>query len=469
MVAMVAMLAVVLLVASSPTAEAGHNPPLDVVFIIDESGSMGDEIAAVEANVNFIAANLDPPFHPSFGLVGYGAESGHTTSFGGVGEGAHTHTDLPTDAVGLSAALGNMVANGGIEAGVQATIDTLSNLNFTSAPSCIILITDEDSDGGDLATANAALAAQGSVWFGIVNMNFGNTAANYGPNVGSMSETTGGAVFDIGTFALDPQPVLDALLTACELAILQGITLEPPTGINNVGEDHTVTATLTDNLGASVVGSLVSFSVTAGPNNTEASDPNTGECSPDDCTSDANGKVTWTYTGSGGIGTDTIEACFEDQDGDEQCATVEKEWINTPPDCSAAGLDVTELWPPNHKMATVQIVGVTDADSDPITINIDSIRQDEEVDAAGSGNFSPDGKGVGTGTAEVRVERIGDKKIPGDGRVYHIAFTADDGKGGQCTGVGQVGVPHDQGQGNDIIDGGPLFDSTEVVPGTIDK
>ena len=66
-------------------------------------------------------------------------------------------------------------------------------------------------------------------------------------------------------------------------------------------------------------------------------------------------------------------------------------------------------------------------------------------------------------TAQVRAERVGDPKVPGDGRVYHIGFTADDGKGGICTGTVRVGVPHDQGGGATPVNGGALYDST-VTP-----
>ncbi len=86
---------------------------------------------------------------------------------------------------------------------------------------------------------------------------------------------------------------------------------------------------------------------------------------------------------------------------------------------------------------------------------IDSIFQDEAVDAPGSGNTSPDGRGVGTSTAEVRAERT----AGGNGRVYHIIFTADDGNSGICSGEVLVGVPHDKK--DTPIDDGPLFDSTQ--------
>ncbi|MHC4447953.1 MAG: hypothetical protein ACYSXF_09265, partial [Planctomycetota bacterium] len=104
--------------------------------------------------------------------------------------------------------------------------------------------------------------------------------------------------------------------------------------------------------------------------------------------------------------------------------------------------------------------GVTDPDGDPISITITAIAQDESLEGLGDGNTCPDGDGVGTDTALVRAERSGTKKTPGDGRVYHISFAAEDGRGGECSETVTVCVPHDQGQGNTCVDGGPIFDST---------
>jgi streptogramin lyase len=131
---------------------------------------------------------------------------------------------------------------------------------------------------------------------------------------------------------------------------------------------------------------------------------------------------------------------------------------NRAPDCSGAFPSLDSLWPPNHKFVDINVLGVTDPDGDPFTINIDSIFQDEPTDTYGDGSFAPDGMGVGTDTASVRAERSGTKKVPGNGRVYHISFTANDGVGGACMGDVQVGVPHDK---KDIpIDDGALYDST---------
>ncbi len=133
---------------------------------------------------------------------------------------------------------------------------------------------------------------------------------------------------------------------------------------------------------------------------------------------------------------------------------------NRPPDCSAAAANPGIIWPPNHKLVPVSVVGVTDPDGDAVTITITSIRQDEPVNGVADGDTSPDGTGVGSSTAQVRAERAGSPKVPGNGRVYHIGFKAIDGKGGACSGIVKVGVPHDQGQGDVPVDGGPLYDST---------
>ena len=155
--------------------------------------------------------------------------------------------------------------------------------------------------------------------------------------------------------------------------------------------------------------------------------------------------------------TASVECCTDVTCSDSDEATFTP---NQPPNCSEAYANPNYLWPPNHKFVPVSILNVTDPDGDIVNIAVDSIYQDEPVDAVGSGNTCLDGAGVGTDTAEVLAERTGDKNVPGDGRVYHISFSADDEKGGTCSGEVTVCVPHDQGQGNACIDGGALYDST---------
>ena len=136
---------------------------------------------------------------------------------------------------------------------------------------------------------------------------------------------------------------------------------------------------------------------------------------------------------------------------------------NQPPDCSNAAPSESPLWPPNHKFVRINVTGVTDSDGDTISINIDSIFQDEPVNGKGDGNTSPDGRGVGTDTAEVRAERAG----RGNGRVYEIGYTADDSNGGTCTGSVFVGVPHDKK--DTPVNDGTVIDSTVPVAWPSDR
>ena len=125
-------------------------------------------------------------------------------------------------------------------------------------------------------------------------------------------------------------------------------------------------------------------------------------------------------------------------------------------DCANAEPSISKLWPPNHKMVQVNIIGVTDSTGSPAEITITTITQDEPVNGLGDGDQSPDGEGVGSSTAQVRAERSG----LGNGRVYAISFLARDGSGARCEGSVDVYVPHDK---KDVaIDDGQLYDSTKL-------
>ena len=129
---------------------------------------------------------------------------------------------------------------------------------------------------------------------------------------------------------------------------------------------------------------------------------------------------------------------------------------NANPICAGAIASETRLWPANHKFKSINILGVKDFEGDPITITIDSIFQDEAVNAKRSGHTAPDGQGVGTSTAQVRAERVSNS----NGRVYYINFTAEDFYGGTCTGQVQVGVPKNA-KGHPVGNG-PNYDSTAI-------
>lgn len=97
----------------------------------------------------------------------------------------------------------------------------------------------------------------------------------------------------------------------------EGILLTQETDVNPVGTNHTVTAHVQNDLGAPVVGVLVTFTVTSGPNAGETYSEVT----------DASGHANFTYLGAGGPGIDQIQACFINSFQQEQCSnTLEKTW-----------------------------------------------------------------------------------------------------------------------------------------------
>ncbi len=70
------------------------------------------------------------------------------------------------------------------------------------------------------------------------------------------------------------------------------------------------------------VGVTITFAVTSGPNAGAS-----GICSPNaDCTTDANGQVSFTYTGDGGVGTDTISASFVTTRETTESTLAQKTW-----------------------------------------------------------------------------------------------------------------------------------------------
>ena len=126
-----------------------------------------------------------------------------------------------------------------------------------------------------------------------------------------------------------------------------------------------------------------------------------------------------------------------------------------PPQCELPRASVPLLWPPDHKLIPVGIVGVTDPNNDAVTLTVTGVTQDEPLNGLGDGDTSPDAVLHGTEVL-LRAERAG----AGNGRVYRLSFTADDGLiiGGQCTGSVIVCVPHDRKTSTCVHDG-LLFDS----------
>lgn len=266
-------------------------PSGDIVFMIDESGSMGDDQAEVRNRVNNIADQLGFAIDYQFGLVGFGAYFG--TNYAGE---PHILTPLTSDLDTFRTAVGNLVASGGFEPGFEATILGMSeSMGFREgAGVCTIIITDEDADYSSQAPATradalAALNARDAIFLGIVNPGSGNTSNDYGPNVGSLSEATGGAVFNIINFRNNPGPVLSAIVDDCAQAIIESappdLVVSKTDGLDSVDAGSTLdyTITITNNSIQDAMGVLI----------TDTLPLNTTFVSASDGGSAVNDTVTW--------------------------------------------------------------------------------------------------------------------------------------------------------------------------------
>ncbi len=125
---------------------------------------------------------------------------------------------------------------------------------------------------------------------------------------------------------------------------------------------------------------------------------------------------------------------------------------NQPPSCAATVPRPNRIWPPDDKFRSIAIYGVTDPEGDPVALTVLSIHQDEPLTVTGRS----DGLGVGSPTPLVRASR----QEGGNGRVYHVRYQADDGRGGSCKGVLRICVPPMLPGSPTCTDGGPLTDSS---------
>ncbi len=133
--------------------------------------------------------------------------------------------------------------------------------------------------------------------------------------------------------------------------------------------------------------------------------------------------------------------------------------LNGPLDCTSAAASPLDIVPTaDHGMRSIAVTNVGGGSGDPVAIRVDAICQDEPTNAEGIPAYAVDGAGGGTSTASVRAERAGTRGAPGNGRVYHIFFTANAGQAGSCSGEVKVGVRF--AATVPAVDNGALFDST---------
>ena len=406
-------------------------------------------------------------------------------------------------------------ATGGCAAGSGAdTIDLLGNVTLVSAigfsglPEINSVITingngytiARDAGAPDFAVVSVAgsgnltlnattisggrLGSGGGIFNqGMLTLNNSTVSGNSAPVDGASSN--GGGISSVGTAMLNNSTVSGNIArNGGGISSFGTLTLNNSTVSGNTGESgaglrvRIGTAILNNSIVANNVGGDCDGTLTSAGNNLD-SDGSCGLAAPGDIPSgmanlgplqiNAPGNTATHALGTGSHAIDAGNcsggAITIDQRGVARPQGVAcdigafelEQAANLPPNCAAASANPNTLWPPNHAFKPITINGVTDPDGNAVTLAVTSIFQDEAVNAAGSGNTAPDGQGVGSATAQVRAERTGGA----NGRVYTIAFIANDGNGGSCTGTVLVGVPHDKK--DTPVNDSALFDST-VTP-----
>ncbi len=131
-----------------------------------------------------------------------------------------------------------------------------------------------------------------------------------------------------------------------------------------------------------------------------------------------------------------------DAAGNEETArTLDVKIDGAPPVLSGLPSEGCTLWPPNHKLQQVAVLGAGDAASGiargSFQVNATS---NEPMDPSDVAVTEDDNGGL---VVELRAERSGGNK---SGRVYHLTVTAQDLAGNEVTGTATCTVPHDRGK-----------------------
>ena len=106
---------------------------------------------------------------------------------------------------------------------------------------------------------------------------------------------------------------------------------------------------------------------------------------------------------------------------------------NQAPDCSGVTASPGAIWPGTRdRMRLVSLSGASDADGDALSYHIDAVSQDEYVSGVGD-DTSPDAALTAAGADSNQLLLRPEANSHFNGRVYRIAYTVSDGRGGTCS------------------------------------
>lgn len=149
-----------------------------------------------------------------------------------------------------------------------------------------------------------------------------------------------------------------------------------------------------------------------------------------------------------GLGPTNVTFTASDSGGAQASCTAIVTVADTTPPTIIGSVAPSVLWPPNHKMVTINAaVAVSDVCDPAASFVLTSITSNEPDNGLGDGDQPNDIQGADYGTADTSFQLRAERSGRGNGRIYTITYTARD-KSGNTTPIQlQVRVPHDHGHG----------------------
>lgn len=145
------------------------------------------------------------------------------------------------------------------------------------------------------------------------------------------------------------------------------------------------------------------------------------------------------------IGINLVTLLVTDSMGASDADTVIVKVIDTIAPVVALHMTPSRLWPPNHKMKTIQAV-LDIQDCDPLTtVELVSVTSNEPDNGLGDGDTSNDISGASLGTDDRSVQVRAERSGTGSGRVYTFVYRVTDSSGNFTDATATVAVPHDMG------------------------
>ncbi|MBI3909715.1 MAG: DUF11 domain-containing protein [Armatimonadetes bacterium] len=137
--------------------------------------------------------------------------------------------------------------------------------------------------------------------------------------------------------------------------------------------------------------------------------------------------------------TATVSSDAPDPNIANNSATATTTASNPPPIISDASVNLSVLWPPNHKLVPVTVNYTITDNCGPVSTSL-SVSSNEPVNGLGDGDTAPDWEIIDAHHVRLRSERSGG----GNGRIYTITITATDSAGNTSTATVAVAVPHNK-------------------------